>query len=36
MKELSELDAIKYALKALTRVQTREDKRHIMDAHSKS
>ena len=33
MKELSELDAIKYTLKALTRVQAREDKRHIMDAH---
>ncbi len=33
MKKLSELDAIKYTLKALTRVQTREDKRHIMDAH---
>ena len=31
--ELSELNAIKYALKILTRVQTREDKRHIMDAH---
>ena len=32
-KERSELDAIKYALKALTRVQKREDKRNIMDAH---
>ena len=32
-KKRSELDAIKYALKVLTRVQTREDKRHIMDAH---
>ena len=32
-KERSELDAIKYALKALTRVQAREDKRDIMDAH---
>ena len=31
--ERSELNAIKYALKVLTRVQTREDKRHIMDAH---
>ena len=31
--ERSELNAIKYALKILTRVQTREDKRHIMDAH---
>ena len=29
----SELNAVKYALKILTRVQTREDKRHIMDAH---
>ena len=29
----SELNAVKYALKVLTRVQTREDKRHIMDAH---
>lgn len=29
----SELNAIKYALKILTRVQTREDKRHIIDAH---
>ena len=29
----SELNAIKYALKVLTRVQTREDKRHIRDAH---
>tara|TARA_R100000664_G_scaffold32939_2_gene48822 strand:- start:181 stop:381 length:201 start_codon:yes stop_codon:yes gene_type:complete len=36
MKELSEFDAIKYTLKALTRVQTREDKRHIMDAHLNS
>jgi len=36
MKKLSELDAIKYTLKALTRVQTREDKRHIMDAHLNS
>ena len=34
--ERSELDAIKYTLKALTRVQTREDKRHIMDAHLNS
>jgi len=33
MKERSELDAIKYALKVLVRVQAREDKRHIMDAH---
>lgn len=33
MKELSELDAIKYTLKALVRVQARENKRHIMDAH---
>ena len=33
MKERSELDAIKYTLKALIRVQAREDKRHIMDAH---
>ena len=33
MKERSELDAIKYTLKALVRVQAREDKRHIMDAH---
>ena len=32
-KERSELDAIKYSLKALVRVQKREDKRHIMDAH---
>ena len=31
--ERSELNAIKYALKVLTRVQTREDKRYIMDAH---
>ena len=31
--ERSELNAIKYALKILTRVQTREDKRHIIDAH---
>ena len=31
--ERSELNAVKYALKILTRVQTREDKRHIMDAH---
>ena len=29
--ERSELNAIKYALKVLTRVQTREDKRHIQD-----
>ena len=33
MSTRSELDAIKYTLKALTRVQAREDKRHIMDAH---
>ena len=33
MSNRSELNAIKYALKVLTRVQTREDKRHIMDAH---
>ena len=33
MSNRSELDAIKYALKALTRVQAREDKRHIVDAH---
>ena len=31
--ERSELNAIKYALKILTRVQSREDKRHMMDAH---
>ena len=36
MSTMSELDAIKYTLKALTRVQTREDKRHIMDAHLNS
>jgi hypothetical protein len=36
MKERSELDAIKYTLKALVRVQAREDKRHIMDAHLNS
>ena len=35
-KERSELDAIKYTLKALVRVQAREDKRHIMDAHLNS
>ncbi len=29
----SELNAVKYALKILTRVQKREDKRNIMDAH---
>ena len=33
MSTRSELNAIKYTLKVLTRVQTREDKRHIMDAH---
>ena len=33
MKKLSELDTIKYTLKVLTRVQKREDKRNIMDAH---
>ena len=32
-KERSELNAVKYALKILTRVQSREDKRHMMDAH---
>ena len=36
MKELSELNAIKYALKVLTRVQTREDRRDMMDAHLNS
>ena len=29
----SELHAVKYALKVLTRVQKSEDKRDIMDAH---
>ena len=29
----SELNAVKYALKVLTKVQKREDKRDIMDAH---
>jgi len=29
----SELNVVKYALKVLTRVQKREDKRNIMDAH---
>ena len=33
MSNRSELDAVKYVLKVLTRVQTREDKRNIMDAH---
>tara|TARA_R100001082_G_scaffold931_1_gene786 strand:+ start:559 stop:759 length:201 start_codon:yes stop_codon:yes gene_type:complete len=33
MSNRSELNAIKYALKVLTRVQTREDKRDMMDAH---
>jgi hypothetical protein len=36
MSTRSELNSIKYALKVLTRVQTREDKRHIMDAHLNS
>ena len=29
----SELNVVKYALKVLTKVQKREDKRDIMDAH---
>ncbi len=33
MLNRSELSAVKYALKVLTRVQKREDKRNIMDAH---
>ena len=29
----SELNVVKYALKVLTKVQKREDKRNIMDTH---